>query len=111
MMTSNTAKTATLTRMVMPKHVCPYGTKSKWLLERHGYRVDDRWLTTREEVDAFKGEHGVETTPQIFIGDKRIGGYTELRAFLGKPLPAAGSTSYAPVGAVRTSSHPGSAPR
>lgn len=93
-------KTASLTRMVMPDHVCPYGVKSKWLLERHGYRVDDHWLTTREETDVYKREHGVETTPQAFIGGKRIGGYTDLRAFFGRPLPAKGATSYTPVIAV-----------
>jgi glutaredoxin len=97
MMTDNAPKTATLTRMVMPKHVCPYGTKSKWVLEKNGYRVEDRWLTTRDEVDAYKREHSVETTPQTFVDGKRIGGYTELRAFLGRPLPAAGATSYTPV--------------
>ena len=92
--------TAVLHRMVMDKHVCPYGVKSKWLLERHGYTVDDRWLTTREQTDAFKREHGVETTPQTFIGGERIGGYTELRKFFGRPLPEEGATSYKPVIAV-----------
>ena len=82
---SNPAKTAILARMVMPDHVCPYGIKSKWLLEKRGYSVDDRWLTTREETDAFKREHGVDTTPQTFIDGKRIGGYTDLRAFGGIP--------------------------
>ena len=93
-------RTAVLHRMVMDKHTCPYGVKSKWLLEREGYTVDDRWLTTREQTDAFKREHGVETTPQTFIEGRRIGGYTELRAFFGKPLPAHGATSYTPVVAV-----------
>ena len=92
--------TASLTRMVMDKHVCPYGVKSKWLLERAGYRVEDNWLTTRADTDAYKAEHGVETTPQTFIDGSRIGGYTELRAFLGKPLPAKDATSYKPVIAV-----------
>ena len=85
--------TAVLHRMVMDKHVCPYGVKSKWLLERHGYTVDDRWLTTREQTDAFKREHGVETTPQTFIGGERIGGYTELRKFFGRPLPEVGHST------------------
>ena len=52
-------KTARLYRMVMDKHVCPYGTKSKWLLEHEGFVVEDNWLTTREQTDAFKAEHGV----------------------------------------------------
>jgi glutaredoxin len=97
MMANNPAKIARLTRMVMPNHTCPYGTKSKWLLERNGYQVEDRWLTTREEVDAYKREQGVETTPQTVIEGKRIGGYSDLRAFFGKPLPAPGATSYTPV--------------
>lgn len=94
------AKTADLHRMVMDKHVCPYGVKSKWLLERAGYRVVDHWLTTREQTDAFKRDHDVGTTPQTFIDGKRIGGYTELRAFFGRPLPGKDATSYTSVLAV-----------
>jgi glutaredoxin len=90
-------KTAILYRMVMPDHVCPYGLKSKHLLESHGYRVDDRWLKTREETDAFKAEHNVATTPQTFIEGKRIGGNDDLRRFFGKQVPEKGETSYTPV--------------
>lgn len=39
-------KSATLYRMVMPKHTCLYGLKSKDLLERQGFVVDDLHLTT-----------------------------------------------------------------
>lgn len=94
------SRTANLHRMVMDKHVCPYGLKSKHLLESRGYQVEDHHLTTREQTDAFKAEHGVETTPQTFIGGERIGGYTELRAYFGDPLPEADATSYRPVIAV-----------
>jgi glutaredoxin len=94
------AKHATLYRMVMPDHVCPYGRKSKWLLESHGYQVDDHWLRTREETDAFKAEHKVATTPQTFIHGQRIGGNDDLRAFFGKHVPAKDETSYRPVIAV-----------
>jgi glutaredoxin len=93
-------KTARLYRMVMPEHVCPYGVKARWLLEKDGYIVDDRWLTTREQTDAFKELHKVKTTPQVFVEGARIGGYTELRKYLGKPLPEAGAVSYTPVIAV-----------
>ena len=61
------AKTATLYRMVMTDHMCPYGLKSKDLLERQGFQVDDRHLTSRDEVDAFKAEHAVKTTPQTLV--------------------------------------------
>ena len=92
-------KTAKLYRMVMDKHVCPYGIKAKWLLERKGFTVEDHHLTTRDETDAFKRQHDVETTPQTFIDGERIGGYTELRAHFGNPVNS-GGTSYRPVLAV-----------
>ncbi len=91
---------ATLYRMVTPTHTCPYGLKAKDLLRRQGYEVDDRWLRTREETDAFKVEHGVKTTPQVFIGGERVGGYDDLRRFFGKPVPDPKATSYRPVAAL-----------
>ncbi|UUL82351.1 glutaredoxin [Sphingomonas qomolangmaensis] len=94
------AKTATLYRMVTDHHVCPYGIKSKYLLERAGYAVDDQWLTTREQTDAFKQEHGVKTTPQTFVAGRRIGGHDDLRRFLGKSVPDPDATSYTPVIAI-----------
>ncbi|RVT85736.1 glutaredoxin [Rhodobacteraceae bacterium CCMM004] len=91
------ARTATLYRMAMDDHLCPYGLKSKDLLEREGYTVDDRLLTSREQTDAFKAEHGVETTPQTWIGDDRIGGYDDLRVHFGKDAPDEDDTTYQPV--------------
>ncbi len=88
---------AILFRMVMPDHICPYGLKAKDLLRRSGYEVDDRHLTSREETDAFKAQHGVATTPQVFIGGERIGGYDDLRRHLGKPVADPKATSYRPV--------------
>ena len=96
-MTSTTPRTATLHRMVMPSHTCPYGLKALHLLRREGYEVDDRWLTTREATDAFKAEHGVKTTPQEFIDGRRIGGYDDLRRHFGKRVAEPGATSYRPV--------------
>lgn len=75
-------KHATLYRMVMPDHLCPFGLKSKDLLERNDFTVEDHHLKTRDETDAFKHEHGVDTTPQTFIAGERIGGYDELREYL-----------------------------
>jgi glutaredoxin len=92
-----TAKTAVIHRMVMPSHTCPYGLKALHLLRRSGFEVDDRHLTTREQTDAFKAGHGVATTPQIFIGGRRIGGYDDLRRFLGKPVADPEAVSYRPV--------------
>ncbi len=90
-------RTATLYRMVMPEHVCPYGLKSKDLLAREGYTVADHWLKTREETDAFKAQHGVETTPQTWIGELRVGGYDQLRGHFGQHVPGPDETTYRPV--------------
>lgn len=95
-----TSKTAILYRMVMPDHLCPFGLKSKDLLERQGYAVDDHQLKTRDETEAFMKEHGVDTTPQTFIGGDRIGGYDDLRAHFGKEVKGADETSYKPVLAI-----------
>ncbi len=91
---------AVLYRMVMDKHICPWGLRARALLRRKGYAVEDHWLTTREETDAFKAKWGVTTTPQVFIGGERIGGYTDLRAHLGLPVRDPDATSYRPVLAV-----------
>jgi glutaredoxin 3 len=76
------ARRATLHRMVLPDHVCPFGVRAKSMLEQAGYDVDDRPLVSRAEVDAFKEEHGLRTTPLIFIGDERIGGSDDLERWL-----------------------------
>lgn len=91
------AKTAELHRMVMPGHTCPYGLKALDLLRRKGFEVEDRWLETRAETDAFKAENDVKTTPQVFIGGKRIGGYDDLRRYFGLRVAEPGATSYRPV--------------
>jgi glutaredoxin len=94
------AKQATIYRMVMPEHICPYGLKAKDLLRREGYAVEDHWLHTREETDAFKAKHGVKTTPQTFIGGERVGGYDDLHRFFGKTVRDPKAVSYRPVIAV-----------
>src|SRR6201985_3143433 len=91
---------ATLYRMVMDHHLCPFGLKAKSLLQREGYKVEDHWLKTRAETDAFKAERDVKTTPQIFIDGVRIGGYDDLRRFLGKAVPDPKALTYKPVVAV-----------
>ncbi|MBR9890271.1 glutaredoxin [bacterium] len=101
-MPKDTAKTAILYRMVMPDHLCPFGLKSKDLLERQGYHVEDHHLTTKDETEAFKREHDVKTTPQTFIDGARIGGYDDLRVHfeLDPPKEEQSETSYQPVIAI-----------
>ena len=91
------SRTAELYRMVMPDHICPYGLKARHLLTAKGFAVNDHWLRTRAETDAFKAEHDVKTTPQTFIDGERIGGYDDLRRHFGLPVTEPGETSYVPV--------------
>lgn len=72
------ARRATLHRMVLPEHTCPYGVRARETLEGAGFEIEEHILATRDEVDAFKAEHNVSTTPQIFIDGERIGGSDDL---------------------------------
>lgn len=94
------SRRAELYRMVMPDHLCPFGLKSRALLRREGYEVDDHWLTSHRETEQFKSEHNVKTTPQTFIDGRRIGGYDELRDHFGKARGDSRWASYQPVIAV-----------
>lgn len=76
------AQQATLYRMVLPDHTCPFGVRAKQMLERQGYNIEEHILKTRDEVDAFEREQGVDTTPQVFIDGQRIGGSDDLEAYL-----------------------------
>ena len=93
-------KQAILYRMVTREHTCPFGLKSRALLRSQGYEIDDRWLKSRDETDAFKQEHGVDTTPQTFIEGERIGGHDDLRLFFGKKVRDPNEVTYQPVIAV-----------
>ena len=77
-------RTATLTRMVLPDHECPYGVRAKAMLEEAGFDIDEHILATRAEVDAFKAERGLATTPLVEIGGETIGGSHDLEAWLAK---------------------------
>src|SRR3546814_915187 len=100
MASGKSEKVATLYRMVMSDHLCPYGLKSKDLLERQGFTVKDHHLKSREETAAFKKKHGVDTTPQTFIDGKRIGGYDDLREHFGQNVRDENEASYQPVVAI-----------
>lgn len=94
------AKTAELYRMVTDEHVCPLRLKSKDLLEREGFQINDHLLQTRDQTGAFKHKHDVDTAPQVFIKGKRIGGYEELREHLGLDVTGEEEVSYKPIIAI-----------
>ena len=101
-MNSTTLEKVRVYRMSTPEHECPWGLKTINLLNDKGIEFEDNKLTSREEVDEFKAKHHVETTPQIFSGDERIGGYTDLAEKLDVEAEGA-DYSYTPVIAVFSS--------
>jgi len=96
-------KKASLYRMAMPGHLCPFGLKSLSMLKLKGYEVNDNLLETREEIDAFKKAHNVNTTPQTFIGGEHVGGYTEVKKHFGYRVLGKDDTTYTPIVAIFTS--------
>lgn len=73
-----TTEKVSLYRMSTPEHECPWGLKAINLLQEKGIEFQDHKLKSPAETEAFKTKYKVQTTPQIFFDDKRIGGYTEL---------------------------------
>lgn len=100
----NKEKIAVLYRMVTDDHICPFGLKSRDLLIRRGFKVEDHWFESKAEADEFRKKHDVKTTPQTYIDGERIGGYDDLRAYFGKDRQQSNKdeTTYQPVVAMFT---------
>lgn len=92
--------TARVYRMKTDEHLCPFGLKTVDLLKRKGYQVEDHTLTSRKAIDDFQDKAGVDTTPQVYIGEQRVGGYEEVREYLGLSVPGDEETTYRPVIAI-----------
>ena len=60
------------------KPKCPYGKKAIKLLNEKDIDFDDHIFEDKEAEEKFKKKHDVKTTPQIFMNDERVGGYSEL---------------------------------
>jgi len=87
--------------MSTPDHECPWGLRALTLLQEKGFEFEDIRLQTAEQIADFKAQHNVATTPQIFFGNQRIGGYTDLAAYLEVTAETA-EYSYTPVIALFT---------
>ena len=62
---------------------CPFCNAAKTLLDRKGIPYtnhDLSDLSDRELREKFRELSGRTTVPQIFIGDRHVGGYTDLDA-------------------------------
>jgi glutaredoxin 3 len=60
---------------------CPYCIQAKELLKRKGVRFEEFDVAQDDELrERIIRESGRRTVPQIFIGDRAIGGFDELKA-------------------------------
>jgi glutaredoxin 3 len=69
--------------IVWSKYHCPYCEQAKALLNSKGIQFEEKKIGdgyTREEL--LEAVPNARTVPQIFLDDKLIGGFTELRAHL-----------------------------
>ena len=69
--------------VVWSKDSCPFCLQAKALLESRGIKFEERNVSkdwTREQLLA--AVPNARTLPQIFLDDKLVGGFTELRKHL-----------------------------
>ena len=69
--------------LVWSKDACPFCDQAKRLLESRGIEYEERNVShswTKEQLLA--AVPGARSVPQIFLEDRLIGGYTELREYL-----------------------------
>jgi glutaredoxin len=68
--------------MKLSDHECPFGLLARRMLDDAGFEVEEHLLTSRDDVDAFKEEQQVATTPIIFIDGEKIDGSDQLADYL-----------------------------
>jgi len=69
--------------VVWSKDSCPFCVQAKALLESKGINFEERNVSkdwTREQL--LEAVPNARTLPQIFLDDKLVGGFTELRKHL-----------------------------
>ena len=61
---------------------CNFCAAAKRLLERNKLKFNEIYVSSGENIrdEMIKKSNGQRTIPQIFFGDRHVGGYTELRA-------------------------------
>jgi glutaredoxin 3 len=69
--------------IVWSKNQCPYCVQAKNLLQSRGIDYEERNINENyDRDDLLAAVPGARTVPQIFLDDKLIGGFTELRQHL-----------------------------
>lgn len=78
--------------LVWSKDNCPYCEQAKALLKSKEIEFEERKIGsgwTKEQL--LEAVPTARTVPQIFLGDKLIGGFTELRKYVSENMEPQGS--------------------
>ena len=71
--------------IVWSKDACPYCVQAKNLLQLKGIQYEERNITqgtwTKEQL--LESVPNARTLPQIFLDDELVGGFQELKKYLG----------------------------
>ncbi len=71
--------------VVWSKYHCPYCDQAKALLTQKGIKFEEKKIGDGySKEDLLEAVPTARTVPQIFLDDKLIGGFTELKAYLAK---------------------------
>ncbi|HTN54418.1 MAG TPA: glutaredoxin 3 [Anaeromyxobacter sp.] len=66
---------------VYTKQNCPFCVRAKRLLDRKGVAFEEISVEGKDELRTWLVEHtGQMTVPQIFAGERSLGGYSDLDA-------------------------------
>ncbi len=64
---------------IYTKNYCPYCTQAKSLLDSLEVKYEETDITeTPETIEELVAKSGLRTVPQIFVGDKCLGGYSDI---------------------------------
>jgi glutaredoxin 3 len=75
--------------VVWSKYHCPYCDQAKALLTQKGIKFEEKKIGDGySKEDLLEAVPTARTVPQIFLDDKLIGGFTELKAYLAKEYHA-----------------------
>lgn len=65
--------------IIYSKDICPYCVRAKMLLDNKGAQYEEIKVTTAELMEeVIEKSGGRRTVPQIFIGDRHVGGFDDL---------------------------------
>jgi glutaredoxin 3 len=66
--------------VVYARTLCIFCIRARWLLRSRGYAFDVVHVTTDDERRALAERTGRKTVPQIYIGERHVGGFDDLQA-------------------------------